>query len=63
MQLWERGLVDLDAPANDYLRGFRLVPTRTSFGPATVRHLLTQPRESPSSGIPLTCSGGSSARP
>jgi CubicO group peptidase (beta-lactamase class C family) len=41
MQLWERGLVDLDAPANDYLRGFRLVLTRTSFGPATVRHLLT----------------------
>ena len=26
MQLWEQGLVDLDAPANDYLRSFRLVP-------------------------------------
>ena len=25
MQLWEQGLVDLDAPANDYLRTFRLV--------------------------------------
>jgi CubicO group peptidase (beta-lactamase class C family) len=41
MQLWEQGLVDLDAPANDYLRSFRLIPTKTSFRPATVRHLLT----------------------
>ncbi|MGH3480487.1 MAG: serine hydrolase domain-containing protein, partial [Nocardioidaceae bacterium] len=24
MQLWEQGLVGLDAPANDYLRAFRL---------------------------------------
>jgi CubicO group peptidase (beta-lactamase class C family) len=41
MQLWERGLVDLDAPANRYLRAYRLVPARASLGPATVRHLLT----------------------
>jgi CubicO group peptidase (beta-lactamase class C family) len=41
MQLWERGLVDLDAPASDYLRSFHLVPAKTSFRPATVRHLLT----------------------
>ena len=41
MQLWERGLVDLDAPANDYLRAFRLIPAKPSFRPATVRHLLT----------------------
>jgi CubicO group peptidase (beta-lactamase class C family) len=41
MQLWERGLVDLDAPANDYLRAYTLVPARASFRPATVRHLLT----------------------
>jgi CubicO group peptidase (beta-lactamase class C family) len=41
MQLWEQGLVDLDAPANDYLRAFRLIPAKTSFRPATVRHLLT----------------------
>lgn len=41
MQLWERGLVDLDAPANDYLRAYRLVSDRPEFGPATVRHLLT----------------------
>lgn len=41
MQLWERGLVDLDAPASEYLRSFRLVPARPSFRPATARHLLT----------------------
>jgi CubicO group peptidase (beta-lactamase class C family) len=41
MQLWEQGLVDLDAPANDYLRAYKLVPAKASFRPATVRHLLT----------------------
>jgi CubicO group peptidase (beta-lactamase class C family) len=41
MQLWEQGLVDLDAPANDYLRTLRLIPAKASFRPATVRHLLT----------------------
>jgi CubicO group peptidase (beta-lactamase class C family) len=41
MQLWEHGLVDLDAPANDYLRAYKLVPAKASFRPATVRHLLT----------------------
>lgn len=41
MQLRERGLVDLDAPANDYLRAFQLVPASADFRPATVRHLLT----------------------
>jgi CubicO group peptidase (beta-lactamase class C family) len=41
MQLCERGVIDLDAPANDYLRAFQLVPAKASFGPATVRHLLT----------------------
>jgi CubicO group peptidase (beta-lactamase class C family) len=41
MQLSEQGLLDLDAPANDYLRPFQLVPARTGLGPATVRHLLT----------------------
>jgi CubicO group peptidase (beta-lactamase class C family) len=40
MQLWEQGLVDLDAPATDYLRTFRLIPAKPSFRP-TVRHLLT----------------------
>jgi CubicO group peptidase (beta-lactamase class C family) len=41
MQLWEQGLVDLDAPVNDYLTAYRLVPARKSFGPATLRHLMT----------------------
>jgi CubicO group peptidase (beta-lactamase class C family) len=41
MQLEEQGLIELDAPANDYLRAFRLVPAKTSWRPATVRHLLT----------------------
>jgi CubicO group peptidase (beta-lactamase class C family) len=47
MQLWEQGLVDLDAPANEYLRAFRLLPADPSWRPATVRHLLTH-----SAGVP-----------
>jgi CubicO group peptidase (beta-lactamase class C family) len=39
LQLWEQGLVDLDAPANDYLRSVRLVPAKASLPPATQRHL------------------------
>jgi CubicO group peptidase (beta-lactamase class C family) len=41
MQLWEQGALDLDAPANSYLRAFRLVPARPGLGEPTVRHLLT----------------------
>ena len=41
MQLWELGLIDLDTPAGNYLRSYRLVPARVGFPPATVRHLLT----------------------
>src|SRR5215208_3692648 len=41
MQLSEQGLVDLDAPANDYLRTFRLVPAKPNLSAVTVRHLLT----------------------
>jgi CubicO group peptidase (beta-lactamase class C family) len=41
MQLWEQGLVDLDAPADDYLRGYSLTAGKASFRPATLRHLLT----------------------
>ena len=41
MQLWEQGRIDLDAPASDYLRAYRLIPARASFRPATVRDLLT----------------------
>ena len=40
VQLHEQGLIDLDAPANDYLRGFQLT-TRADSRPPTVRHLLT----------------------
>jgi CubicO group peptidase (beta-lactamase class C family) len=41
LQLWEQGLLDLDAPASDYLRAYKLVPVRAAHRPATVRHLLT----------------------
>ena len=41
MQLHEQGLIDLDAPANDYLRAYELIPARAGLRPATVRHLLT----------------------
>ena len=41
MQLSEQGLVDLDAPANDYLRGYSLVPAKAGFRPPTLRDLLT----------------------
>jgi CubicO group peptidase (beta-lactamase class C family) len=41
MQLWERGLVDLDAPVARYLRAFPLVPARPRLRPVTLRHLLT----------------------
>jgi CubicO group peptidase (beta-lactamase class C family) len=41
MQLHRQGLIDLDGPANDYLRGYELVPARAGLRPATVRHLLT----------------------
>jgi CubicO group peptidase (beta-lactamase class C family) len=47
MQLHQRGLIDLDAPANDYLRAYELIPARAGFRPATVRHLLTH-----TAGIP-----------
>src|SRR5579884_4042390 len=47
MQLWEQGLIDLDAPANDYLRAYKLIPAQTSFRSAMVRHLLTH-----TAGIP-----------
>lgn len=58
MQLWERGLVDLDAPAGDYLRAYRLVPAKASFRAATVRHLLTH-----TAGIPAVRSLADVFRP
>jgi len=47
MQLWEQGLVNLDAPANDYLRAYQLVSAKAGFRPVTPRHLLTH-----TSGLP-----------
>jgi CubicO group peptidase (beta-lactamase class C family) len=47
MQLRDEGLLDLDAPANEYLRAYRLVRASSGFRPPTVRHLLTH-----TSGIP-----------
>lgn len=47
MQLWEQGQLDLDAPANDSLRAYRLVPADTRWRPATIRDLLTH-----TAGIP-----------
>lgn len=41
LQLVEQGLVDLDAPAGDYLRAYRLVPRKRAWRPVTLRHLLT----------------------
>ena len=41
MQLWERGLVDIDAPANHHLRAFHLTPRDAAWPAATVRQLLT----------------------
>jgi CubicO group peptidase (beta-lactamase class C family) len=37
MQLAERGILELDAPADEYFRGFKVVSQPT---PITVRHLL-----------------------
>jgi CubicO group peptidase (beta-lactamase class C family) len=34
MQLWEQGLIDIDAPANDYLRAYHLIPANTGWRPA-----------------------------
>jgi WS/DGAT/MGAT family acyltransferase len=47
MQLGEQGLVDLDAPANDYLRAYQLIPAQAGWRSATLRHLLTH-----TAGIP-----------
>ncbi len=58
MQLWEQGLIDLDAPASEYLRAYRLVPAEESFRPATVRHLLTH-----TSGAPETLHPWGALRP
>ncbi len=53
MQLSERGRIDLDAPASDYLRAYQLVPARASFRPATVRDLLTHTAGVPQMPYPV----------
>jgi CubicO group peptidase (beta-lactamase class C family) len=58
LQLWEQGLVDLDAPANDYLRAYKLVPANGGRRPATIRHLLTH-----TAGIPEEQSPWHALRP
>ena len=47
MQLWEAGLIDLDAPAGDYLRAYRLILRDPRFRQPTIRQLLTH-----TAGIP-----------
>jgi CubicO group peptidase (beta-lactamase class C family) len=58
MQLWEQGLVDLDAPANDYLVGYKLIAAKAGVRPATVRHLLTH-----TAGVPEVVHASSALRP
>jgi CubicO group peptidase (beta-lactamase class C family) len=47
LQLSEQGLVDLDAPAREYVRAYPVIPAGPGRRPATVRQLLTH-----TSGIP-----------
>jgi CubicO group peptidase (beta-lactamase class C family) len=48
LQLAEHGLVDLDAPAADYLRAFSLIQAKPWHPPPTIRQLLTH-----TAGLPL----------
>ena len=41
LQLCEPGLVNLDAPAGEYLRAYRLIPAKPGHRPPTIRQLLT----------------------
>lgn len=56
IQLWEQGLVDLDAPAENYLQTIRLGGKMSN--PVTVRQLLTH-----TSGLPETLSVRGLVRP
>jgi CubicO group peptidase (beta-lactamase class C family) len=62
MQLWEQGLIDLDTPANDCLRGYRLIPAKPTHRPATLRHLLTHTAGLPEVVYPSRMLRRSSAR-
>jgi CubicO group peptidase (beta-lactamase class C family) len=41
LQLWERGLLQLDDPVNDHLRAFRIAHPDPAAPAVTIRHLLT----------------------
>jgi len=41
LQLWEQGLIDLDAPVNDYLQSYRFSHPDPSAPPITFRHIFT----------------------
>ncbi len=58
MQLWEQGLVDLDAPANAYLRAYRLLPAKAEL-PAGDRAppVDAHRRDSRGARIPPACCG------
>ena len=62
MQLWEQGLVDLDAPANDYLRTYQLIPAKASYRPLPCGTCSRTPRGSASSCLPAVCFARTSAR-
>ncbi len=61
LQLCERGLVDLDAPAGGYLRAYRLFPAKPGHRPSG--SCLPTPRAFPSSSTRLAYSSRSWARP
>jgi len=61
LQLVEQGVVDLDAPANQYLRAYQLVPADPGWRTATVRHLLTHTAGSASRSPGRPPCGGTSA--
>ncbi len=58
MQLWEKGLLDLDAPANDYLHAYKLIPAKDGHRPATARHLMTH-----TAGLPEVVRARDALRP
>jgi CubicO group peptidase (beta-lactamase class C family) len=54
MQLWEQELIDLDAPANDYLRGYRLIPRKDDPSPRHFATFIDAHRRTARGGVPLT---------
>jgi CubicO group peptidase (beta-lactamase class C family) len=58
MQLCEGRLIDLDAPANDALRAYKLIPAQAGHRPATARHLMTH-----TAGLPEVVRARDALRP